>query len=1531
MESHRPSSRRSRSVMFLYLLCLVCFLCSSASFAQTPEPDSTPARPELVLQTGHGTWITSLSFSPDGSLLASLDESGIIKIHEIRSGRELRVLVSDESGREASNLPTKQLLTFNPDGSLIATCSGSFSVRIWVVATGARAYSHKLFAPETDAPACQTVSFSSTGKLLNIETPEGLFVVDLIAGRIVDSVKSPYATDSASLLAATESMAAWAVFDPDDMTRPSKVEIRPVDRRKRIGTLRPLDVSPLKAEFSTNGRWLAIESGPLEIWEVSRAKKRWEHAATSFAFSPDSRFLAIGYHESVASEDSETSLEHLRALPAVRLVEPETGRQVGILTGFDGHVDISYVDGPDRVGFITFSPDGSLVAASLGHEIMVWDVGTGNWVQRFLGRLDWAEAPRFDPAGQALYVGGLQNPSVWNLEKGYFQRKLAKQPLDWISREFAVSPDGRSVATVTKILNWGQSPDRSVRVWDVDSGRSPWGIAQPEHDFVAVAFSPDGRVVAAGDTKGSVKLWEARTGQKLQTLDAYPDGITKLQFSEDGRQLITSGFAEYPETEVVVWNLETGKRVKAIKIPPASHSPQALAIGGNGRWVASAKHGFLGVWEEPTIVLYDLQRDRKIPLRGALPYRGYVSVELAFSFDGRLLGVNTDSNEVLNTTTLWETETGKRVSALSEQLGEVSGIALNAGGTRVALALDESRIAVWDVTSGNVTHASKHHDSRITSLVFGQDDQWIVSSSEWPENSVRIWEAATGREVRALRGHRDSVLGIALSPDGRLLASAGGGIGSLQPRSSIKFWDVESGETLGELGGRGPLVFSSDGHFLLKGNKEGALRGALEVWDVVSSRLVSTMAVDRDPEEGAVALDAQGSWLATGHPLQLEVNLWELETGQKLADLSSSKRAEQPSPTSFPGIEHLLFNPQRSQLVGVRNDLLRFRRDVVVWSVPSGAELALIDEAATAVAFSPDGSLLATCSFRGMIGLWDTTAWKRMHEWPMPTPSSCTPTFSPEGRWLLTSEGTAGLVRLWDIHTGEERAALGTGPDGKEWVVFSPDGLFDGSPAAWRHILWRFGGNTFDVAPVEVFFNEFYNPGLLAEILKGKQPKAPRDITQLDRRQPDLKLSAISGQLSAEQNISERTVTVRIEVAELAADAQRTTGSGAQDLRLFRNGSLVKVWRGDLALDEHGGAVLEASVPIVAGENRFTAYAFNRDNIKSADATLVVTGAESLRRKGTAYILAIGINQYANSDYNLNYAVPDARAFADELQRQQQALGAFERVEVVSLLDRDATKANLLRALARLGGADTASLLAGSPLARLKRAEPEDAVLVYYAGHGAASGPRFYLIPHDLGYAGKLEEIDEAGLKTLLAHSLDDRDLERAFEGIDAGQILLVIDACNSGQALEAEEKRRGPMNSKGLAQLAYEKGMYILTAAQGYQAALEVAQLGHGLLTYALVEEALKTPAADEAPKDGQVVMREWLDFAALRVPQLQTGALEQARKARGEADFANAAALLQEMEQQLLQRPRVFYRREPEAQPLVIARPAAATSSSQ
>ena len=184
-----------------------------------------------------------------------------------------------------------------------------------------------------------------------------------------------------------------------------------------------------------------------------------------------------------------------------------------------------------------------------------------------------------------------------------------------------------------------------------------------------------------------------------------------------------------------------------------------------------------------------------------------------------------------------------------------------------------------------------------------------------------------------------------------------------------------------------------------------------------------------------------------------------------------------------------------------------------------------------------------------------------------------------------------------------------------------------------------------------------------------------------------------------------------------------------------------------------------------------------------------------------------------------------------------------------------------------------------------------------------------------------------ADCRLFLKRSISDGELEQVLEGVDASQLLeiMVIDACNSGQALEAEEKRRGRMNSKGLAQLAYEKGMYILTAAQGYQAALESSQLGHGYLTYALVEEGLKTTAADAMPKDNLVIVREWFDFAAERVPQMQ----EAKMTARG-LTLQGTSPAPENTEKKItvaarisdVQRPRVFYRRELEPQPFIVAK---------
>ena len=472
-----------------------------------------------------------------------------------------------------------------------------------------------------------------------------------------------------------------------------------------------------------------------------------------------------------------------------------------------------------------------------------------------------------------------------------------------------------------------------------------------------------------------------------------------------------------------------------------------------------------------------------------------------------------------------------------------------------------------------------------------------------------------------------------------------------------------------------------------------------------------------------------------------------------------------------------------------------------------------------------------------------------------------------------------------------------------DWLVTTPSGLFDGSRAGWRQLAWRIQGEL-EVAPAELFFNEFYQPGLLADLFGGRTPRSVRNIAERDRRQPTIALS--------EPTVEAGHARLRLTVTEAPASDDYVTGSGVRDVRLFRNGTLVNAWRGQLSLA--GGTVrMETRVPLVAGENRLVAYAFNSDNVKSSDAEVSVSH-DAPDRQASVYVFAIGVNEYTNRDFDLRYAVPDATAFAGEFARRQQQLGAT-RVRMVTLLNGDATRSNILLGLARLSGRHEGPLPVGAPvaLAALERVRPEDTVAVYFGGHGVATDDRFHLIPTDIPYTGPRVGV-RAALPEVHGRSISDIDLEQAFEPMDARHVLLFIDACQSGQALESEDPRFGPMNSRGLAQLAYEKGMSILTASQAYQTALESAQVGHGYLTYALVEEGLKSAAADRSPRDGMVTVNEWFDYAVGRVPEIQIEAVRRITAGQRELTFEAGVSL---------QMPRVFTRRDPVASALIVARP--------
>ncbi len=1043
----------------------------------------------------------------------------------------------------------------------------------------------------------------------------------------------------------------------------------------------------------------------------------------------------------------------------------------------------------------------------------------------------------FSPDGRVVAISDKTGVKLWDIMTGHLLRELQTEvDFEFVDNGTLVGEDSKS----SKILSWNPN-DSSMSV----IGSTPRGAI-----FRAISFDRTVGVACAGDEDDLTRIWNLKTGATIRSMKTRCDEVI---ISSDGKLLLTADQDPDPrrvDTKkiITVWDIASGRQLLLRK----DVQSYTLSFDGERLAVLNANDGNIIILNTRTgAQLQSFKNEKEFP-------------EIIMSWDGKVLAAaNARMMRV------WEIDSGAVRSSFENVSGNLApSLNLNRDGSLLSVlggapgpGVSQSNCRLYETHRGEKLKGFEAMAEGPTSLDFSADGRMLASGTSG--KTVKLWNLTSGEVLRTLRHGDNMVNSVLFSDDGQMLAGGS---------NIVRLWSLNSPRVFRLTGFTdviSVLALTHDGRTLAA---KGADANTIELYDTTQAKKLATLNGHSNLVT-ALAVSPDDKMVISGSSDDT-IRLWSLAT----------KTQTKQIPANVGGLYSIAVSPDGKILAGGG-----LSNRAKLWDPNSGMLLRTLvthSDSVYGVTFSPNNKTLATLG-NGIIELWDLNTGVRTGNF---SGYMTRMAFSPDGRILATAD--QGVVRLRDSRTGDELASMIAVGD-QDWLVVTPEGFFDGSPAAWNNILWRFSPQLYDVAPAEAFFNEFYYPDLLADVMTGKSPRATKAIAQRDRRQPRLGLS-VSDDSMADSEVVTRFAQVKISITDAAA--------GAKDVRLFRNGSLVKVWHGDV-LKGQSGTVLEASIPVVAGTNRLAAYAFNNDNIKSADATIEIKGGENLRRKGVAYLLTVGVNRYANAQYNLKYAVADAQDFAAEFKRQQTVLGNYERVEVISLTDEQATKEHLLKVLVDLAG----------------KSQPEDAVVIYFAGHGTAQQNRFFLIPHDLGYAGERTQLDDKSLQNILTHSISDGELEHALENVDAGQLLLVIDACNSGQALEAEEKRRGPMNSRGLAQLAYEKGMYILTAAQSYQAAQETARLGHGFLTYSLVEEGLKTSIADRAPRDGKVFLREWLDFATERVPAMQREEIEQqlkqGRQLQQVTNFGVAGAELQ--------RPRVFYRREVDTTPFVVAKP--------
>ncbi|MDT0308917.1 trypsin-like peptidase domain-containing protein [Streptomyces sp. DSM 44917] len=547
----------------------------------------------------------------------------------------------------------------------------------------------------------------------------------------------------------------------------------------------------------------------------------------------------------------------------------------------------------------------------------------------------------------------------------------------------AYSPDGEVVATA--------SNDSAARLWDAATGRELRTLTGHGDGVNAVAFSPDGTTLATASNDETVFLWNTATGEHTATLRGHTGWVRALAFSPDGTALASGS----TDATVRIWAVDGGRAgEEAPTVLPDGHteSVQAVAWSPDGATLASGS-------TDDSVVLWD-------PAAGEarLVLSSGVAADvngLAFSPDGATLAAAIDALFV----PLWRTGSGETLLSLSPgHTDSIDAVAFSPDGRLIATGGSDDSVRLWDVQRDTPTLTLTGHTDVAAAVAFAPDGRSLVTGG-W-DSAARLWDLTAQRPVRDLTGHFEGVTALAYAPDGRTLATAG-----WDGRAAL--WDPATGARRRELEDRGQedlstVAFSPDGALVATGGTDEVAR----VWEADSGR--SRQVLDAHTGDvHAVAFAPDGRSLATASQDET-VRLWDLASGRTYFTITGVTG----------GATAIAYSPDGRYLaVGDGGGGL-----ISLWEMTTGvpvfaATLAGHDGAVNALAFSPDSAALASASGDDTVRLWDAEAARLRDALTGHTDWVESVAFSPDGT-TLASGSLDGTVRLWDVGTGGTRTVL---------------------------------------------------------------------------------------------------------------------------------------------------------------------------------------------------------------------------------------------------------------------------------------------------------------------------------------------------------------------------------------------------------------------------------------------------------------------------------------------------------------------------
>jgi WD40 repeat protein/transcriptional regulator with XRE-family HTH domain len=636
------------------------------------------ALPELHLLLTipvHSGGVPDVTFSPDGTRLASINDDGTTTLWDAHSGEQL-ITLKNEDSYPSTGVPRS--IAFSPDGKTLAT-SDAIEVILWDASNGERLFSLAGQSIGTTTGynlGVGQISFSPDGELLAVANMDGISKVWELASQ-------------------TE------VLSFESGTQPAKA-----------------------IAYSPDGRLLATggDEGIVKIWNAESGEELFALSLGgiihSIAFGPE------GDRLTAASEDG-----------SVKIWDSGTGQELLSLPRLSGMYDIAFLsdgnlvtagqDGTARVWDSTSgqqlltlaghsstiigvagSPDGKRIATS-GYDgtLKLWDATPGRELLTIQGHADIVWGVEYSPDGKRIASASTDGSArLWDAESGQLSLELAKgnSPTDGFT-SLAFSPDGEQLAT--------GGLDGTVTLWDSQSGNKLLTLSGHNSLVFELAFSPDGTRLASAAWDGTARVWDLLSGKEITTfsghvINSYISGIT---FSADGKHVFTGADDKF----VRIWDAATGQELGVISGEGKELYGVVLSPDGNLLAVSN---------QDGVITLWDANSLNKI--RTLVGHAGLVN-RLAFNKDGTRLA----SSSFDRLAKVWDVVTGEELVSLYGNTVNVFGVSFSPDGNHLATAGADGTVRTYTLRLNDLVDLAR---SRVTRSLADEECRTFLHMDSCP-------------------------------------------------------------------------------------------------------------------------------------------------------------------------------------------------------------------------------------------------------------------------------------------------------------------------------------------------------------------------------------------------------------------------------------------------------------------------------------------------------------------------------------------------------------------------------------------------------------------------------------------------------------------------------------------------------------------------------------------------------------------------------------------------------------------------------